>query len=144
MEGMVPERHEQMSWEQKIDLPYTYTAGPLHREALLGLADRRLVGAHAPGDRLAYVPARPFAPDGRRLTETVEMEAAGALEALTVAHHLVGDPVYGLIRIDGAANLLLHRLGEGAEDLDEGSRVRAVWRAEREGRITDIEHFAPE
>jgi len=128
--------------EQKIDLPYKYTAGAAHRAALNGLRGGRLVGARA-GDRLA-VPARPFAPDGTRLEEFEDVPGEGVLVAVTVAHHLPGSPAFGLIRIDGSTWPLLHRLGDGAESLAAGARVRAVWREERVGAIDDIVHFAPE
>ena len=54
-------------FEQKIDLPYTYTAGRAQRAFLRGLAQGKLIGSHAGGPR--YVPARAFAPDGSRLPE---------------------------------------------------------------------------
>ena len=127
--------------EKKIDLPYRYTAGPAHRAALTGLREGRLVGSRA-GDRLA-VPARPFAPDGERMERYEDVAAEGVLVAKTVAHHIEGVPAFGLIRIEGATWPMLHRLGGGAEELEPGAKVRAVWRAERTGSITDIEHFAP-
>jgi uncharacterized protein len=132
----------ELVYEQKIDLPYTYTAGPNQRAALRGFAEGRIVGGRAAGaGGGAIVPAKPFGPDGSRLDELVELPDVGALEAVTVAHHL--SAAYGLIRLDGAANLLLHRLGGGAERLEPGARVRAAWRPERTGSIEDIEHFEP-
>jgi uncharacterized OB-fold protein len=127
--------------EQKIDLPYRYTAGAAHRAALNGLREGRLVGSRS-GDHLA-VPARPFAPDGTRLDTFEEVAAEGVLAARTVAHHLPGAPAFGLIRIAGASWPLLHRLGDGAEHLEAGAPVRAVWRDEKTGSIDDIVHFAP-
>ncbi len=128
-------------YEQKIDLPYNYTAGAAHRAALNGLREGRLVGSRA--DELLAVPARPFAPDGSRLTELEDVPDEGVLEAVTVAHHIDGAPAFGLVRIDGASWPMLHRLGDGAEALGPGARVRAVWREERSGSIDDIAHFAP-
>jgi uncharacterized OB-fold protein len=127
--------------EQKIDLPYVYTAGEMQRAGLTGLREGRIVGAS--GGEHVVVPARPFAPDGTRLTEPVELPSEGVLEAVTVAHHLDGAPAYGLIRLEGATTLLFHRLGGGAEHLEAGATVRAVWREERQGGIDDIEHWAP-
>ncbi len=127
--------------EQKIDLPYSYTAGAMQRAGLEGLRERRLVGASG-GDHVV-VPARPFGPDGTRLTEPVGLPDEGTLEAVTVAAHLAGSPAFGLIRVEGATTLLLHRLGGGAEALAPGAAVRAVWREERTGAIDDIEHWAP-
>jgi uncharacterized OB-fold protein len=127
--------------EQKIDLPYAYTAGAMQRAALNGLRERRLVGAA--GGMHVVVPARPFGPDGTKLTEAVPLPDEGVLEAVTVAAHLPGAPAFGLIRIEGATTLLLHRLGDGAEALEPRAAVRAVWREDRTGGIDDIEHWAP-
>jgi len=131
----------ELVFDQKIDLPYVYTAGAVQREALIGLREGRMVASC--GDGYVSAPATPFAPDGTRLDGTRELAAEGELEASTIAHHLPGAPAYGLIRLDGASHALLHRLGGGAEALGPGARVRAVWREERTGSITDIVHFEP-
>jgi len=131
----------ELVFDQEISLPYVYTAGAMQRAALAGLREGRLVGS-TNGEYTA-VPAGPFAPDGAHLREAVELEAAGMLEAVTIAHHLPGAPALGLIRIGGCSQPLLHRLGGGAEALTPGAAVRAVWREERVGSIDDIQHFAP-
>jgi uncharacterized OB-fold protein len=113
----------------------------MQRAGLIGLREGRLVGAS--GGEHVVVPARPFAADGTRLTEPVDLPSEGVVEAVTVAHHLDGAPAYGLIRIEGATTLLFHRLGGGAEDAEPGASVRAVWRDDRQGGIDDIEHWAP-
>lgn len=130
-----------MIFEQQISLPYVYTAGAAQRAALTGLRDGAIVASQGGGH--VVVPARPFAADGTHLRETVTLSGEGSIEAVSIAHHLPGAPVYGLIRLDGATTLLLHRLGGGAEHLAAGARVRPVWRAERTGSILDIDHFAP-
>jgi uncharacterized OB-fold protein len=127
--------------EQKISLPYLYTAGAAQRAGLAGLHDGKVVAST--GGSHTVVPARPFAADGTALTDTVVLGDEGTLEAVTIAHHLVGAPALGLIRLPGATTLLFHRLGGGAEQLAAGAAVKAVWRAERSGSILDIEHFAP-
>jgi uncharacterized OB-fold protein len=131
----------ELVFDQKIDLPYVYTAGAVQRDALNGLREGRLIASQ--GDGYVSVPASPFAPDGTHLRDTRELVPEGVLEASTVAHHLPGAPAFGLIRLDGASHALLHHLSDGAERLDPGARVRAVWREERTGSITDILHFAP-
>jgi uncharacterized OB-fold protein len=128
-------------FDQAISLPYAYTAGAMHRAALTALREGRLIGST--NGAYTAVPAAPFAPDGAHLRETVELPTTGTLEAATVAHHLPGAPALGLIRLAGASQPLLHRLGGGAETLAPGARVRAVWRDERSGSIDDVEHFAP-
>ncbi len=128
-------------FDQKIDLPYAYTAGAVQREALIGLRQGRIVASC--GNGYVSAPAAPFAPDGTHLRETQELPAEGVIVACTVARDLPGEPAFALIELDGASHPLLHRLGGGAERLAPGARVRAVWREERTGSITDIEHFAP-
>lgn len=126
----------ELVFDQKIDLPYVYTAGRVQRDALLGLREGRLIASL--GEGYVAVPANPFAPDGRHLRETRELVAEGVVEAVTVAHHRPDSPCYGLIRIDGASHAMLHRLDF---PLAVGSRVRAVWAPQRTGAITDILHF---
>lgn len=126
----------ELVFEQKIDLPYIYTAGPVQREALIGFKEGRLVGSEGHG--YVAVPANPFAPDGHHLRDTTELPLGGVVEAVTTAHHLEGAPVYGLIRIDGASEPMLHRLDQV---VPVGARVRGVWREDRVGAVTDIEHF---
>ncbi len=132
---------EPLIFEQQISLPYLYTAGAAQRAALTGLREGEIVASRGGGH--VVVPARPFAADGTHLREPVRLSGEGSIEAVTVAHHRPDAPVYGLIALDGATTLLLHRLGGGAERLAAGARVRPVWRAERTGSILDIDHFAP-
>jgi uncharacterized OB-fold protein len=129
--------------EQKIDLPYTYTAGAAQRAFLRGLAEGRVIASiDAEGRR--YAPARSHAPDGRPLPETVEIAPRGVLVAATVARHLEGAPTFGLVRLDGSETLLAHRLGEGAEALPPGASVEAVFAAgERPASVNAISHFRP-
>jgi len=131
----------ELVFDQKIDLPYVYTAGAVQRDALNGLREGQLIASQ--GNGYVSVPASPFAPDGTHLNDTREITPEGVIEACTVAHHLPGSPAFGLIRMDGASHGLLHHLADGAEALGPGARVRAVWREERTGSITDIAHFAP-
>ncbi|MGE5460362.1 MAG: OB-fold domain-containing protein, partial [Solirubrobacterales bacterium] len=54
--------------------------------------------------------------------------------------------VFGLVRLDGADTVFLHRvLDAGDEPLEIGERVEVVLRpeAERTGSILDIEGFRP-
>lgn len=126
----------ELVFDQKIDLPYVYTAGPVQRAALTGLKEGRLVASEGGG--YVAAPAAPFAPDGRHLRETHELAAEGVVESVTTAHHRPGAPVYARIRIDGASHPMLHRLDA---PVAVGDRVTAVWRDDRTGAITDIQHF---
>jgi uncharacterized OB-fold protein len=123
-------------FEQKIDLPYTYTVGAAQRAFLRGLVEGKLL-ASTDGSR-RYVPARPFAPDGARLRELVEVEARGVVVAATTANHLQGSPVFALVLIDGAETPMLHHLEEA---LEPGTRVEAVWESGAEPGILALRCF---
>jgi len=56
--------------------------------------------------------------------------------------HPLDEPfAWALIKLDGADTAMLHAVG--ATDLTTGMRVKAKWRDERTGYITDIECFVP-
>ncbi len=88
---------------------------------------------------------------GRTLDELVDVSDRGE-----VTHwSWVGQPLrkhplrhpfaWALIRLDGADTGMLHAVDAGSVDrMARGMRVRARWRGEREGKITDIECFEPE
>ena len=138
-----PDASDPLVYEQKIDLPYVYTAGAAQRAFLRGLAEGRMI-ASVDGDGRRYVPARGHAPDGRPLPGTEEVGPRGILEAATVAHHLPGAPAFGLVRIDGSETPMLHRLGEGAQRLGPGAAVEAVFAAgQEEPSVNAIAHFRP-
>jgi hypothetical protein len=61
-------------------------------------------------------------------------------------HHLLDRPfAFALIKLDGADTALLHYVDAKSIDaMSTGMRVRAVWRAERHGSMTDIAAFLPE
>ena len=50
---------------------------------------------------------------------------------------------YGLVRLDGADTVLLHRLLDTGGEPAIGDRVRAVFAPDREGSMLDMEGFAP-
>ena len=50
-----------------------------------------------------------------------------------------------MIKLDGADTTMLHGvLVDSKDDMATGMRVRARWRPERLGRITDLACFEPE
>jgi uncharacterized protein len=61
------------------------------------------------------------------------------------ARHPIQRPfAFALIRLDGAGTALVHAVdAEAIEVMRTGLRVVPMWRAERTGRITDIECFVP-
>ena len=98
----------QLVFDQKIDLPFKYTIGAAQRAFLRGLTEGKLLASTGAGER--YVPARPFAPDGRRLDGLEEVPPRGRVVAATTAHHRPDAPVFGLVLVDGCAVPMLHLL----------------------------------
>jgi hypothetical protein len=96
------------------------------------------------------VPARIFCE--RCLAELEPGEECGPdgeLVSWTVARVDVDDRpldqlvTYGLVRLDGADTVFLHRLIEVDDPPEIGGRLRAVLAEDRTGSIFDIEGFAP-
>ena len=122
-------------FEQKIDLPYVYTAGKAQRAFLRGLAEQKLIASGGPGNR--YVPARAFAPDGARLEGLEEVPARGVVVASTTAHHR-GGLVFGLVRVGESPTAMLHHL---EEPLEPGTPVEPVWEEGAEPGILALRCF---
>ena len=120
-------------FQQKIDLPYTYTAGRAHRAFLRGLAQQVFVGSGAEG----YVPARAYAPDGTRVEGLAEVDPRGVVLSTTVAHHL-GDRVFALVRVGNSPTPFLHYLDE---ELPVGTEVEPVWEEGAEPGVLALRCF---
>lgn len=113
----------------------------------------RLLGLRCPVCRRVYLPPRPVCGNCHaELSEWVPVADTGTVRAFTVVHLPIVDPTTGeprptpygmaLIQLDGADTTLNHYLAEtDLAKLRIGLRVRAVWREERRGRMSDIRHF---
>jgi uncharacterized OB-fold protein len=135
----------------ELSVSFRYTPGVGNTAFFEALRDRGVfLGSHCGSCDVTYVPARIFCE--RCLDElepAVEVGPDGELASWTVARVDVDDrpldePVtYGLVRLDGADTVFLHRLIdlEGAPII--GMRVRAVLASDREGSILDVDGFAP-
>jgi uncharacterized OB-fold protein len=84
------------------------------------------------------------------LSADVEVGPGGALVSFTIAFRgIEGEPLeepatFGLVRLDGADAVLVHRvLDVGQEPLEIGERVEVVLASERTGSILDIRGFRP-
>ncbi len=134
-----------------MELPYRRSLGPVVGAFLTGLRDGRIVGSRTASGRV-LVPPLEYDPDtGDSVEEIVEVADAGAVRHFTwVAEPLPKHPfdrpfVWALVQLDGADTSMLHALDVGsAEEVAVGMRVRARWRDERAGHITDIACFEPE
>ena len=137
------------------DLPvrHRYTPGVAGEAFFTALRDRGvLLGSRCESCGYTYVPARSFCERCfAELARDVEVGPGGVLIAFTIAFVDVdGDALeapetFGLVRLDGADAVLVHRVLDppDEEPLEVGERVEVVLlpQAERAGSILDIEGF---
>ncbi|MGQ9492386.1 MAG: Zn-ribbon domain-containing OB-fold protein [Anaerolineae bacterium] len=141
-------------WCGEIPIQGRYTCGLAGEKFFREIMDNaRFVGTHCPECDYTYVPPtiyceRCFA----KLDEWVEVGPEGTVQSFTVlliapdGSPLEEPEILGLIQLDGADSVLVHRLGKvGLDELAIGMRVKAVFKPkkEREGSILDIVHFVP-
>ena len=141
-----------------VALPYSWSTGPTLARFLSGLKQRKILGTRCPRCQRVLVPARLFCPRCFvDTTEWLEIPDRGHLRTFTIVNYTYeGQPkpppyILGIIDLEGAGVGFLHFVGgidltdieAAARRLRPGLSLRAVWREERQGRITDIEHFAP-
>ena len=138
------------TWPGDIPVRHLYTAGLAGERFLREIKDHgRFLGSRCETCAYTYVPPSIFCPRCfARLDDWREVGPGGVVTALTTVHlDADGEPleqpqIVGLIQLDGADSVLVHRVADGVAP---GQRVTAVFKdaAAREGSITDIEHFRP-
>lgn len=128
---------------------FHYTPGVANTAFFEALRDRGvLLGSHCEACNFTYLPARIFCERCfAELAADTECGPGGTLESFTVGHvGIDGDPLdepvtIGLVKLDGAGTVLLHRLlGDGPWEM--GMRVEAVIARERSGSILDVVEFS--
>jgi len=135
----------------ELSVSFRYTPGVGNTAFFEALRDRGVfLGSRCDECAVTYLPARIFCE--RCLAElepAVECGPEGELLSWTIARVDVDDRpldravTYGLVRLDGADTVLLHRLVDIDGEPTIGMRVRPVLASERDGSILDIEGFAP-
>jgi len=131
-----------------VSYPYSRTVGPHIGRFLTALRDGRIEGVRARDGRVLVPPAEFDPATGEPLTDWVTVADQGTVVAWAwVPEPLEGQPfdrpfAYAVVRLDGADTGFLHAVDvTSPADLATGARVRARWRAEREGAVTDIACF---
>ena len=134
-----------------LEYPYTRSTGEVIGRFFAGLRERRILGIRARDGRV-LVPPQEYDPQtGDALNEFVEVSEAGVVTTWTWVYeprpkHLLQRPfAFALVKLDGADTAMLHMVD--ARDLGamrSGMRVRARWKDDPEGDITDIVCFEPE
>jgi uncharacterized OB-fold protein len=138
-------------WDGEFPVRHRYTPGVAGTAFFTALRDRGvLLGSRCEVCSYTYVPARLFCERCfAELAADTEVGPGGALVSFTIGFvGLEGEPLaepetIGLVRLDGADAVLLHRVLGVDEPLEIGERVEVVLRPddEREGTILDIEGF---
>lgn len=132
------------SVRQKIQIPYNYVAGFAVSRFLLGLKEKIIYASSCAGCGNVHVPPESFC--GRcwgPIEKFVQVGPEGVLESYAEIPASGGEEpqVLGLVRLQGASNVLLHRLGIDTSQLRVGMPVVAIWDEQRSGGILDIAHF---
>jgi uncharacterized OB-fold protein len=133
-----------------MELPYRRSVGPVVGAFLTGLRDGKIVGSRTTGGRVLCPPLE-YDPDtGDAVSEMVDVGASGTVQTWSWVsepmrkHPLERPFAWALVQLDGADTALLHAVDAPSPDaMSTGMRVRARWKHERVGHITDIECFEP-
>ena len=139
-------------WDGEIPVRHRYTPGVAGERFFTALRDRGVIlGSRCQACSYTYVPARLFCERCfAELTSEIDVGPGGTLASFTIVFEDVDGDVLdppetlGLVRLDGADAVLLHRvLDPGDEPLEIGERVEIALRpdGERSGSILDIEGF---
>ena len=138
-------------WDGEFPVRHRYTPGVAGTAFFTALRDRGvLLGSRCDACSYTYVPARLFCERCfAELAADTEVGPGGALVSFTIGFvGLEGEPLeepetIGLVRLDGADSVLVHRVLDADEPLEIGERVEVVLRphGDRTGTILDIEGF---
>jgi uncharacterized protein len=138
-------------WDGEFPVRHRYTPGVAGTAFFTALRDRGvLLGSRCEACSYTYVPPRLFCERCfAELAADAEVGPGGELVSFTIGFvGLEGEPLedpetIGLVRLDGADSVLVHRVLSADEPLEIGERVEVVFRpeGEREGTILDIEGF---
>ncbi|HEY4609820.1 MAG TPA: OB-fold domain-containing protein [Ilumatobacteraceae bacterium] len=134
-----------------IEYTYTRSTGPIIGAFVTGLKDKKIRGVRAADGRV-LVPPQEYDPQtSDELTELVDVADAGTVTTWSWNDRpRLGQPLdhpfaWALVKLDGADTGLLAAVDAGdASKMSTGMRVRARWRDERVGSITDLVCFEAE
>jgi len=136
--------------DNTITFPYKRSLGPVVGAFMTALTEKRILGIRN-GDQILVPPIEWDPATGAELApDFVEVGPVGTVTSWTwvpkpSVQHPVDHPfAFASIVLDGASTPLLHAVDAGSPAaMEVGLRVVPRWRAERHGRIDDIEAFIP-
>ncbi|MBI4249941.1 MAG: OB-fold domain-containing protein [Elusimicrobia bacterium] len=136
--------------ESRIQVPYRWSAGILGTRFFIALKERKFLATRCPACEKVYLP--PVQHCGNCFAACEDrggIGPQGSLVSFTQALYKSPaqperNPLYGLIRLDGADTALLHLLGEASlNELKIGLRVEAVFAERPSGGLFDLRYFRP-
>lgn len=131
--------------QSSVRLPFRFAVGATASRFYLALkSEKTLYGTRCPACGNVSVPARSFCSQCRLPCDTwVALTDRGTLAGWSDEPSREGYRI-ALIRLPGADNLFLHRLGHcDGIALHAGMPLIADWAETRDGKITDIVCFRP-
>jgi uncharacterized OB-fold protein len=139
----------------KYTLEYAYSYGGISRFFAELRDNARFVASHCPGCGKTLVPPVADCAGCRRETEWVPVPSTATVVSATYCYHLpAGHPLHqkvdipyilGIVQLDETDSWLMALIVEEdmiLNNVKRGDRVEAVFRAEREGKVTDF-YFVP-
>lgn len=136
----------------RVAFDYTRSTGPVLGAFMTGLRDRRILGSPTSAGRVVVPPVEfdPSTHQAIRAEDLVEVSSTGSVATWAwVSEPVPGQPLdrpfaFAMITLDGADAPMLHAVAvEGPDAMATGMRVRAVWREDRQGHLTDLAYFEP-
>ena len=146
----VPSTVEPMSQRMTVQFPYKHSTGEVTGRFLAGLKEQKKIWGRRVSGQGVVVPPNSYSEvNAKEGGEWVEVKDEGAVTAVAVVAkpidlHPQSTPfAYVLVKLDGADTALAHIVKERIDDVQVGSRVKAVWASdeERKGTIRDIACF---
>jgi uncharacterized OB-fold protein len=144
--------------EAEARIPYELAVGPAWYRFFEGFKKEKIFGTRCLKCNRVLVPARTFCPRCFvDMEEWVEVSQEGVLMSWVITNYeYFGMPtkppfINSLIRLNGTDCGFMHLMGEVelsdidrvSEQVQNGMKVKAVWRKAKTGCIMDIQYFKP-
>ncbi len=142
---------EEIVYKGRIKVPYTWYVGEYGSRFYVELRDnKKIFGTKCSKCKKVIVPPRNVcAKCFKPVTDWVEVKDTGVVQTLTVVHYaapaihpLKAPFAYAVIKLDGADTGFFHLIAYTyLKKLKAGTKVKAVFREERQGNLLDIQYF---
>ena len=140
---------EPLEIPDKMDVIYKYSYGQQSRFFRELRDNKKIYGAKCPGCGKVYCPPRAHCSLCYEPTEWVPLEGTGVITACTVQYYTTSAFIKKLpficayVKLDGTDFIMMTNIEvEDVSKIKVGTRVKAFFRDERHGAITDV-YFRP-